>query len=67
MEYDGTRYHGSQYQSNAVSIQGETESALQKLTGEEIRVSMASRTDAGVHAKGQVVSFKSKASQGHLD
>jgi len=62
MEYDGTRYHGSQYQSNAVSIQGETESALQKLTGEEIRVSMASRTDAGVHAKGQVVSFKSKAS-----
>jgi tRNA pseudouridine38-40 synthase len=45
-----------------VSIQGETESALQKLTGEEIRVSMASRTDAGVHAKGQVVSFKSKAS-----
>jgi tRNA pseudouridine38-40 synthase len=62
MEYDGTRYHGSQYQSNAVSIQGETESALQKLTGEEIRVSMASRTDAGVHAKGQVVSFKSKTS-----
>lgn len=62
MEYDGTRYHGSQYQSNAVSIQGETESALRKLTGEEIRVSMASRTDAGVHAKGQVVSFKSKAS-----
>jgi tRNA pseudouridine38-40 synthase len=45
-----------------VSIQGETESALQKLTGEEIRVSMASRTDAGVHAKGQVVSLKSKAS-----
>ena len=62
MEYDGTRYHGSQYQTNAVSIQGETESALQKLTGEDIRVSMASRTDAGVHAKGQVVSFKSKAS-----
>jgi tRNA pseudouridine38-40 synthase len=60
MEYDGTRYHGSQYQTNAVSIQGETESALQKLTGEEIRISMASRTDAGVHAKGQVVSLKSK-------
>jgi len=62
MEYDGTRYHGSQYQSNAMSIQGETESAVQKLTGEEIRISMASRTDAGVHAKGQVVSLKSKAS-----
>jgi tRNA pseudouridine38-40 synthase len=62
MEYDGTRYHGSQYQTNAPSIQGETESALNKLTGEEVRVSMASRTDAGVHAKGQVASFKTKAS-----
>ena len=62
MEYDGTRYHGSQYQTNAPSIQGETESAVQKLTGQETRVSMASRTDAGVHAKGQVASFKTKAS-----
>jgi tRNA pseudouridine38-40 synthase len=61
MEYDGTRYHGSQFQSNAPTIQGETESALQKLTGEQIRVSMASRTDAGVHAKGQVVGFRAKA------
>ncbi len=62
MEYDGTRYHGSQFQTNAASIQGEAESALQKLIGEKVRVSMASRTDAGVHAKGQVVSFKTKAS-----
>ena len=62
MEYDGTRYHGSQFQTNAPSIQSETESALHKLTGEEIRVSIASRTDAGVHAKGQVVSFKAEAS-----
>jgi tRNA pseudouridine38-40 synthase len=62
MEYDGTRYHGSQFQTNAPSIQGETESALRKLTGEEIRISMASRTDAGVHAKGQVASFRTKAS-----
>jgi tRNA pseudouridine38-40 synthase len=61
MEYDGTRYHGSQLQSNAPTIQGETESALQELTGEQIRVSMASRTDAGVHAKGQVVGFRAKA------
>jgi tRNA pseudouridine38-40 synthase len=61
MEYDGTRYHGSQLQSNAPTIQGETESALYKLTGERIRVSMASRTDAGVHAKGQVVGFRTKA------
>jgi tRNA pseudouridine38-40 synthase len=58
MEYDGTRYHGSQYQTNALSIQGEMERAVCRLTGEESRVSMASRTDAGVHAKGQVASFK---------
>jgi tRNA pseudouridine38-40 synthase len=60
MEYDGTRYHGSQLQSNAPTVQGETESALHKLTGEQTRVSMASRTDAGVHAKGQVVGFKAR-------
>jgi tRNA pseudouridine38-40 synthase len=58
LEYDGTRYHGSQYQSNALTIQGEIEDAVHRLTGEESRVSMASRTDAGVHAKGQVASFK---------
>lgn len=58
MEYDGTRYHGSQYQTNALSIQGQTERALHRLTGEKQRVSMASRTDAGVHARGQVASFK---------
>lgn len=57
LEYDGTRYHGSQFQDNAVTIQGETEKALQKLTGEKIRIGAASRTDTGVHAKGQVVSF----------
>lgn len=62
VEYDGTRYHGSQYQANAPSIQGEMESALRRLTGEDIRVSMASRTDAGAHAKGQVASLKAKAS-----
>lgn len=58
MEYDGTGYHGSQYQTNVLSVQGETERALHKLTGEKHRVSMASRTDAGVHARGQVASFE---------
>ncbi len=62
MEYDGSRYHGSQYQDNALTIQGETEIALKKLTGEDIRIAAASRTDAGVHAKGQVVSFKTNSS-----
>jgi tRNA pseudouridine38-40 synthase len=57
LEYDGSRYHGSQLQANAPTIQGEMEKALQKLTGERTRVRAASRTDAGVHAKGQVISF----------
>jgi len=62
MEYDGTHYHGFQLQTNSPTIQGETEEALWKLTGERIRVMAASRTDAGVHAKGQVVSFRTGSS-----
>lgn len=58
IEYEGTRYGGSQYQKNAQTIQGELERALSKLTNEQIRVSMAGRTDAGVHARGQVASFE---------
>ena len=58
MEYDGTRYHGFQWQDGLPSIQGEVERALTKLTGERRRVMSASRTDAGVHAEGQVVSFR---------
>jgi len=57
IEYDGSSYHGSQWQANAPTIQGEIEKALKKLTGETIRIKAASRTDAGVHARGQVVSF----------
>jgi len=57
IEYDGTNYHGSQLQANAPTIQGEIEKALRKLTGERIRIKTASRTDAGVHARGQVVCF----------
>ncbi len=62
MEYDGTRYHGFQLQANLATIQGETEKALWKLTGEGTRVMAASRTDAGVHARGQVVSFRTGSS-----
>lgn len=61
VEYDGTKYHGSQYQANAITIQGEIEHALYKLTGETVRIATSSRTDAGVHAKGQVVSFMTKS------
>lgn len=58
VEYDGSRYHGFQWQDGQPSIQGGLEKALTKLTGERRRVMSASRTDAGVHAKGQVVSFR---------
>jgi tRNA pseudouridine38-40 synthase len=58
IEYDGSPpLAGSQIQKNAPSIQGEIESALRKLTGERLRVAFAGRTDAGVHARGQVAAF----------
>jgi len=56
-EYDGTNYCGFQFQVNAPTVQDEIEKALRKLTGEKIRVVAASRTDTGVHARGQVISF----------
>ena len=61
VEYDGTRYYGFQLQATLPTIQGEIEKALWELTGERMRVMAASRTDAGVHAKGQVVSFRTKS------
>lgn len=61
VEYDGTNYHGFQLQAGLPTIQGEIEEALRKLTGEKTRVAAASRTDAGVHAKGQVVSFRTRS------
>jgi len=58
IEYEGTRYHGFQLQPKLPTIQRELERALGKLTGSRQRVVAASRTDAGVHARGQVVSFR---------
>ncbi len=57
VEYDGRRYYGFQWQKDLPTIQAELESAIWKLTAERKRVIAASRTDAGVHARGQVVSF----------
>lgn len=57
IEYDGTRYCGWQRQKNGVSIQETIEKAIEKVTGEKIEIIGSSRTDAGVHAKGQVANF----------
>jgi tRNA pseudouridine38-40 synthase len=57
VEYDGTEYFGFQWQKCQPTVQQEIETAIFQLTGENTRVTAASRTDTGVHAKGQVVSF----------
>ena len=57
LEYDGTNYAGWQMQKNALSVQAVVERALKKLLGADVRVTGASRTDAGVHALGQSAHF----------
>ncbi|HVU86870.1 MAG TPA: tRNA pseudouridine(38-40) synthase TruA [Pirellulales bacterium] len=59
LAYDGTAYAGWQLQPGKPTIQAALETALHKVTGETIRAAASGRTDAGVHALGQVVSFHS--------
>ena len=57
VSYDGTAFVGSQVQPNGRTVQGELERAAAALFGQTVRVSMAGRTDSGVHAIGQVAAF----------
>jgi tRNA pseudouridine38-40 synthase len=59
--YDGTDFHGWQMQANTPTIQGEIVGVLHRLTQERILLHGAGRTDAGVHALGQVASFRTQA------
>ena len=56
--YDGTGYMGWQRQPEMRTIAGTLEHAFQKVFGHEIKLRAASRTDAGVHARGQVAAFE---------
>ncbi|MGC8595323.1 MAG: tRNA pseudouridine(38-40) synthase TruA [Candidatus Kryptoniota bacterium] len=57
IEYDGTAYSGWQIQKNGRSIQGTIEERISSLLQENIKITGAGRTDAGVHARGQVANF----------
>lgn len=63
IEYDGTNYHGWQRQNNVSTIQEKLEQALSQVASESISVVCAGRTDAGVHATGQVVHFDTDANR----
>jgi len=57
LAYDGTDYSGWQVQADQKTVQGVLEAAIRKITGQDVRVLASGRTDAGVHALGQVVGF----------
>ncbi|MCX5894088.1 MAG: hypothetical protein NTW80_14200 [Deltaproteobacteria bacterium] len=61
LEYDGTRYHGWQRQKGDLSLQQVLEEALERLTGEKSALIGSGRTDAGVHALGQVANFRTNS------
>lgn len=61
IEYDGTDYHGWQYQPNARTIQGVMEEKVGRLVNEKVVLTASGRTDAGVHAMSQVANFRTES------
>ena len=64
MAYDGTAYSGFQIQPNAPTVQGELERVLAVMCAEPVRITGAGRTDAGVHATGQVIDLRTTSGLG---
>ncbi len=62
IEYEGTKYYGWQRQKGLLSIQGILEEKISQITQEKITLNGSGRTDAGVHALGQVANYKTKSS-----
>ncbi|MFO8101674.1 MAG: tRNA pseudouridine(38-40) synthase TruA [Dehalococcoidia bacterium] len=67
IEYEGSRYHGFQVQNDVPTIQGELEKAITSVSGESRRIQGAGRTDAGVHARGQVAAFDTDSALSPLE
>ncbi len=68
VQYDGTKYNGWQRQGNtADTIQAKIENILEKMTGHSVEIHGSGRTDKGVHAKGQVASFKINTEKSELE
>ena len=61
IEYDGKDFNGWQKQPDKLNIQGSIESAIKQITGEDVELNASGRTDAGVHAYGQVANFKTES------
>ena len=61
IEYDGKDFNGWQKQPNKLNIQGEIERVIENITGEKVELIASGRTDAGVHAMGQVANFKTNS------
>lgn len=66
IEYDGSSFYGWQFQRGLETVEGALQTALSKIANEEIYLTCAGRTDAGVHATGQVVHFDTNAKR-HVD